>query len=98
MRFIKFINNKKLTLLTIFLFIYAILNLLDGERGLISYIEKKKIKEQLLKEKQSKITRLAKLEKKNSLLNENIDLDYLEILFRKKFMYGKTNEKIYINE
>ena len=98
MRFIKFINNKKLTLLTIFLFIYAILNLLDGERGLISYIEKKKIKEQLLKEKQSKITKLAKLEKKNSLLNENIDLDYLEILFRKKFMYGKTNEKIYINE
>ena len=64
MRFIKFINNKKLTLLTIFLFIYAILNLLDGERGLISYIEKKKIKEQLLKEKQSKITKLAKLEKK----------------------------------
>ena len=84
--------------ITIFLFIYAILNLLDGERGLISYIEKKKIKEQLLKEKQSKITKLAKLEKKNSLLNENIDLDYLEILFRKKFMYGKTNDKIYLNE
>ena len=38
---------------------------------------------------------LAFVEKKNSLLTDTIDLDYLEILYRKKFMTGKTNEKIY---
>ena len=76
MKFIQFINDKKFTLIAISLFLYAILNLLDGERGLISYIDKKKIKEHLLLEKKSKVTKLAKLEKRNSLLNNDIDLDY----------------------
>ena len=53
MRFIEIINQKKFTLISIFLFLYVILNLLDGERGLISYYEKQKIKEQLIQEKKS---------------------------------------------
>ena len=43
MRFIEIINNKKFTLISIFLFLYVLLNLFDGERGLISYYEKKKL-------------------------------------------------------
>ena len=95
MKFIETINYKKFTLITIFLFIYVFFNLLDGERGLISYYEKQKIKEQLIQEKNLLTKELMLVEKKNSLLADSIDLDYLEILYREKFMVGKLNEKIY---
>ena len=97
MRFVQIINQKKFTLITIFLFLYVLLNLLDGERGLISYYEKQKIKEQLIEEKKALSVKLALVEKKNMLLTDKIDLDYLETLYRKKFMIGKSNEYIYSN-
>ena len=95
MGFIQIINRKKITIIGFFLFFYIILNLLDGERGLISYYEKQNIKKQLLEEKSFLTEQLNIVEKKNELLTEKIDLDYLEILFREKFMFGKPNEKIY---
>ena len=95
MRFVQIINQKKFTLITIFLFLYVLLNLLDGERGLISYYEKQKIKETLNQEKNLLISQLSSVEKKNSLLTDTINLDYLETLYRDKFMLGKLNEKIY---
>ena len=98
MRFIKTINQKKFTLISIFLFLYVILNLLDGERGLISFYEKQNIKKNLIQERQILVEKLAFVEKKNSLLTDSIDLDYLEILYRKKFMTGKSREKVYINK
>ena len=98
MRFIKIINEKKFILITVSLFLYVLLNVLDGKRGLISYYEKQKIKEQLIEEKQILSTNLAMVEKKNMLLTDKIDLDYLETLYRKKFMVGKTNEKVSARE
>ena len=98
MRFVEVINNKKFTLISILLFIYVMLNLLDGQRGLISYYKKQQTMEQLLYEKRTLLSKLASAEKKNSLLTDVIDTDYLEILYRKKFMVGKSNEKIYINK
>ena len=95
MRFIEIINHKKFTLISIFLFLYLILNLLDGERGLISYYEKQNIKKQLIKKEKELVLELASIEKKNSLLTENIDLDYLETLYRQKFFVGKSNEIIF---
>tara|TARA_Y100000590_G_scaffold79937_1_gene88767 strand:+ start:2678 stop:2980 length:303 start_codon:yes stop_codon:yes gene_type:complete len=95
MKFLEIINNKKFTLLSILMFLYIFLNLLDGERGLISYYEKKNIKKQLIVEKNLLISQLDFVEKKNSLLTDIIDLDYLETIYRKKFMVGKMNEKIY---
>ncbi len=95
MRFVEIINKKKFSLIIIFLFLYALLNLLDGERGLISYYEKQKLKDQLINEKEILSNDLALVEKKNSLLTDKVDLDYLEILLRQKFMFGKLNEKIY---
>ncbi|MAH53872.1 MAG: septation ring formation regulator EzrA [Pelagibacteraceae bacterium] len=95
MGLIQIINRKKITIIGFFLFYYIILNLLDGERGLISYYEKQNIKKKLLEEKSFLTEQLALVEKKNELLTEKIDLDYLEILFREKFMFGKPNEKIY---
>ena len=95
MRFVEIINQKKFTLITVILFVYVLINLLDGQRGLISYYEKQKIKEQLVEEKKALSTKLAMVENKNMLLTDKIDLDYLEILYRKKFMFGKSNEHIY---
>ena len=97
MGFIKINNHKKFALISIFLFIYIILNFLDGERGLISYYEKLKIKDQLIQEKKDLLTKLSFIEKKNSLLTDSIDLDYLETLYRKKFTVGKKSEFIYIS-
>ena len=95
MKFIKIISERKFTLISMFLFIYVILNLLDGERGLISHYEKQKIKEQLVEEKNALAIKLAMVEKKNRLLTDKVDLDYLETLYRQKFMVGKSNEYIY---
>ena len=95
MKFVQIINQKKFTLITVLLFFYVLFNLLDGQRGLISYYEKQQIKEQLIVEKKALSIKLAMVENKNMLLTDNIDLDYLEILYRKKFMFGKSNEYIY---
>ena len=83
-------------LIITFLFIYFFFNLLDGERGLISYIEKKKIYEQLKNNQNILKNKIADLEHKNSLLTENIDLDFIEILIREKFLFGKEGETTYI--
>ena len=95
MRFVEIINQKKFTLITVLLFFYVLINLLDGQRGLISYYEKQEIKEQLIEEKKALSIKLAIVENKNMLLTDKMDLDYLEILYRKKFMFGKSNEHIY---
>ena len=96
MGFVQIINQKKFTLITFFLFLYLLFNFLDGERGLISYYKNQKIKEQLVEEKKKLFINLALVEKQNMLLTDKkVDLDYLEILYRQKFMIGKSNERIY---
>ena len=95
MKFLQIINQKKFTLIVVFLFLYVLINLLDGQRGLISYYEKQKIKQQLIEEEKELSIKLAMVEHKNKLLTGKVDLDYLEMLYRQKFMVGKPNEHIY---
>ena len=79
-----------------FLFLYFFFNLLDGERGLISLLKKENLLSQLkLEEKQIK-ENIDNLEFQNSLLSNNLDFDYVEILIREKFVYSKEGEKIYL--
>ena len=83
------IKKNYFILIVTFLFIYFFFNLLGGDRGLISYIKKKEIYEDLkIKQKDLRI-KIQDLEHKNSLLTENIDLDFIEILIRDKFLFGK---------
>ena len=90
------IKKNYFILISTILFLYFFLNLLDGERGLISYFEKKAILDEL-KDKKNLITnKIENLEIKNSLLTDNLDLDYIEILIRQKFLFGKKSEKIYL--
>ena len=71
MRFVKIINHKKFTLITILLFSYVFINLLEGERGLISYYKTQNLKNDLIIEKKSLIIKTGSVEKKNRLLTSN---------------------------
>mgnify|MGYP001344947785 CR=1 FL=1 len=90
------IKKNYFILISTILFLYFFFNLLDGERGLVSYFEKKELLKQLKNEKINVSNKINKLEIKNSLLTNNLDLDYIETLIREKFLFGKENEKIYI--
>ena len=93
MRLIESLKRKKFILLNIFLTLYIGINLIGGERGLISYFDKKRIYEELeIKEKV--LTREIKdIEHKISLVKNN-DFDYLDMLYREKFRYGTKDEII----
>ena len=90
------IKKNYFLLISTILFLYFFFNLLDGERGLVSYFEKKNILNQLKNEKMKLSNKINKLEAKNLLLTDNLDLDYIETLIRQKFLFGKKGEKIYI--
>ena len=93
---LKKLKKNYFILIITFLFIYFFFNLLDGDRGLISYMEKKDIYEQLKGDQIILNAKIEDLEHKNSLLTENIDLDFIEILIREKFLFGKEGETTYI--
>ena len=90
------IKNNYFLLISTCLFLYFFFNLLDGERGLISYFEKKILFNELSNNKAELNNKINNLEFKNSLITENLDLDFIEILIREKFLFGKKEEKIYI--
>ena len=90
------LKNNFFILISTVLFLYFFFNLLDGERGLISYFEKKNILKELKDERKNVVNKINELEIKNSLLTENLDLDYIEILIRQKFLFGKSGENTYI--
>ena len=90
------IKKNYFLLIITFLFIYFFFNLLGGDRGLLSYVEKKDIFKKLQKNQKELIIKISNLEHKNTLLTENIDLDFIEILIRKKFLFGKEGKTTYI--
>ena len=93
---LKRLKNNYVFLLFTFLILYFFFNLLSGQRGLISYFEKKQVLNDLKKQESLLINQINDLEFKNSLLSDNLDLDYIEILIRERFIFGKKNETIYI--
>ena len=93
---LRLIKRNYFLLISVFLIFYFGFNLVSGERGLFSYIEKKDLLNNLKKEELSLISNIEHLVNKNSLLSNNLDLDYVEILIRDRFLFGKKNEIIYI--
>ena len=83
-------------IVSFFLILYFFTNLLSGDRGLFSYFEKKDQLSKLKKEEMLLTKKIEDLTFKNSLLSDNLDLDFIEILIREKFLFGKKGEKIYI--
>ena len=83
-------------LTSLFLILYFGFNLVSGERGLFSYIEKKELLSNLKNEELTLISKIEDMDHKNSLLSTNLDLDYIETLIRERFLFGKEGETIYI--
>ena len=79
-----------------FLFLYFFFNLLNGERGLISLLKKENLLTQLKITENNIKEQIEELEFKNSLLSENPDKDYIEIIIREKFIYSKKGEQIFV--
>ncbi len=93
---LKRIKNNYFLIISSFLILYFFINLLSGERGLISFIEKKQVLSNLQSEETLLINKIQDLDFKNSLLSDNLDLDYIETLIRERLLFGKKNETIYI--
>ena len=93
MKLFESLKNKKFLLFNIFFTLYIAINLIGGERGLISYFDKKQIYEELKNKEKILTNKLEDIENKISLVKNN-DLDYLDMLYREKFRYGTEDEII----
>ena len=93
---LRILKRNYFLLVSLFLVLYFAFNLLTGERGLFSYIEKKEILSDLKKKELLLIAKIDDANNKNLLLSNNLDLDYIETLIRERFLFGKKNETIYI--
>jgi len=93
---LRLIKRNFFLLTSIFLIFYFIFNLVSGERGLFSYFEKKELLSNLKNEEALLINKVEDIDQKNSLLSTNLDLDYVEILIRERFLFGKKDETIYL--
>ena len=93
---LRLIKRNYFLLISVFLIFYFAFNLVSGERGLFSYIEKKELLSNLKKEELTLTSKIEDMNHKNSLLSTNLDLDYIETLIRERFLFGKKNETIYI--
>ena len=93
---LRLIKKNYFLLVSIFLIFYFAFNLVSGERGLFSFIEKKELLSNLKNEELTLTSKIEDMDHKNSLLSNNLDLDYIETLIRERFLFGKKNETIYI--
>ena len=93
---LRLIKRNYFLLISVFLIFYFGFNLVSGERGFFSYIEKKELLSNLKKEELTLTSKIEDMDHKNSLLSTNLDLDYIETLIRERFLFGKKNETIYI--
>ena len=92
MRFFKILKLKKIFFLQVFLTLYIGINLIGGERGLISYFEKNSYEKKISIKNSDLMKKLESIEHKNKLLSKNIDLDYLDTLYRSKLKFGTEDE------
>ena len=93
---LKKLKKNYFLLVSTFLVLYFFFNFMSGERGLVSYLEKKDILTELQIKEVNLLSKIEELEFKNSLLSDNLDLDYVETLIRERFLFGNKNETIYI--
>ena len=94
MRIIEIIKVKKLFFVQVFLTLYIGINLVGGERGLISYFEKSAYEKKLYAKNIELKKKLEHVEHKNKLLSKNINFDYLDILYRTKLKFGTKDETL----
>ena len=96
MGFFKVLKKRKILFINVFLLLYISINLFMGERGLISYYEKNSLLNDLNEEKTLLTKNITDIERKNNLLSEKLDFDFVDTLIRQSFKFG-NKEDILIN-
>ena len=96
MGFFKVLKKRKILFINVFLLLYISINLFMGERGLMSYYEKKSLLNDLNEEKTLLTKNITDIERKNNLLSEKLDFDFVDTLIRQSFKFG-NKEDILIN-
>ena len=92
MKILEILKNKKLFFFQIFLTLYIAINLVGGDRGLVSYFEKKNYEEKLSSKHFQLSKEIEEIEHKNKLLADKIDIDYIDTLYRSKLKFGTKDE------
>ena len=92
MKILEILKNKKLFFFQIFLTLYIAINLVGGDRGLVSYLEKKNYEEKLSSKHLQLSKEIEEIEHKNKLLADKIDIDYIDTLYRSKLKFGTKDE------
>ena len=93
---LKNLKKNYFLLVSTFLVLYFFFNLMSGERGLISYLDKKDVIRDLKSDEVKLIKNIEKFDFRNSLLSDNLDLDFVKTLIIERFLFGKKGDKIYI--
>ena len=94
MKLLNFFKTKKLLLLNILLTFYIATNLIGGERGIVSFFEKERMHKNLVQKEKKLLKELTKFDKQNKLLSSNLNLDYVDMIYREKLKFGKKDEII----
>ena len=92
MKILEILKNKKLFFFQIFLTLYIAINLFGGDRGLVSYFEKKNYEKKLSSKYLQLSKEIKEIEHKNKLLADKIDIDYIDTLYRSKLKFGTKDE------
>ena len=92
-----YLSQRKFLFINLFIFLYIFVNLLDGNRGYFSYVKKSKLLINKIEEDKNIVGQLESLRLKNSMLSlSNLNLDFLDQLYRSYFVLGKKGEKLYL--
>ena len=95
--FFIYLTSHKFLLIIFFILFYVLVNLLDGDRGYFSYVKKNNLLIEKTAEEEKIYSHFSSLKLKNEMLSSNsINLDYLDYLYRKFFILGKSGEKLYL--
>ena len=94
--FKNFLNKFKFSLISLFLILYFVVNFFDGNRGYLSYQNKTEQLKNLYDEETELKKTNERLKMENKMLSDNIDLEYLDEIYRKLFVVGKKDEILII--
>lgn len=95
-KFFLFFKNYKFIIINVFLIMYFVINFFDGNRGYFSFQNKKLEYQSLVEVEKNLKIKNQQLKEENEALTTKINLEFIDEIYRKKFLVGKKGEKLII--
>lgn len=95
-KFFLFFKDYKFIIINIFLIMYFVINFFDGNRGYFSFQNKKLEHQSLVEVEKNLKIKNQQLKEENEALTTKINLEFIDEIYRKKFLVGKKGEKLII--